>query len=107
MGNKGDGESRTGKPVTFPLTCAFNFVPGSAKVKSLVVSWAAFDLMQQLGILPSEVLETRSKRSSLTTKQFHERCRAFCKAFEEDVSEDRLKIVKEYLDEDCTVRGEF
>ena len=106
MGNKRSGETRSGKPVTFPMTCAFNFEPGTPKVRSLVVSWAAFDLMQQLGILPPELLETRTKRSTLTTKQFQERSLAFCKAFEADLSKDRLKIAKEYLDDECTVRGE-
>lgn len=93
---------RTGKPVEFPVTCAYKFVPGKAEIKSLVVSWAAFELMEQLGIIPADVIKMPTTPSTLTIKQLNDRCIAFSKAFEEDIPEARKRIALQYLDEEVT-----
>mmetsp|Transcript_25688 Transcript_25688/g.41418 ORF Transcript_25688/g.41418 Transcript_25688/m.41418 type:complete len:909 (+) Transcript_25688:3-2729(+) len=46
------GNKREGKQVSFKVIIAYKFVPGSAQIQQLMVSWAALDVMKQLGLLP-------------------------------------------------------
>jgi len=41
-----------GKKVTFKVVIAYKFLPQSAQIQSLLVSWAALDVMRQLNLLP-------------------------------------------------------
>lgn len=51
-----------GKRVSFKVIIAYKFVPGSAQIQQLMVSWAALDVMRQLGLLPDSFSKTIGDR---------------------------------------------
>jgi len=116
-----------GKHVSFKVVIALKYVPGSAKIQQVMVSWAALEVMRQLGILGSSIssigdrmttlqdvlVEGTSKKTPpvlqprpddlapLDQKLKEKMCIDLTRIFESDSTDERLDLAADLMDDKC------
>mmetsp|Transcript_14724 Transcript_14724/g.19312 ORF Transcript_14724/g.19312 Transcript_14724/m.19312 type:complete len:809 (-) Transcript_14724:86-2512(-) len=94
---------KLGKAVEFRVIIAYKFENDSERIAQLVISWAALDLMRQLGLVSAElgkskkVVETNYDVPTLSPKRMQELCIEFSGVFEIAKVEDRQVMAEKYL----------
>uniref|UniRef100_A0A7S3PLK7 BZIP domain-containing protein n=1 Tax=Aplanochytrium stocchinoi TaxID=215587 RepID=A0A7S3PLK7_9STRA len=103
-----EGSPQPGKPVSFRVIIAYKFEHDSERISQLVISWAALDLMRQLGLVAADLGRPKKRVANsynvpkLSPKRMQELCVEFSKIFELDSVEDRKTMAAKHLDNDST-----